>query len=244
MCLTVIQNSAPEDAFLVRTLNIIKPAIPLDKAGYTLFYWRIRLITHSVFQCGGVGISIRYIAGLQREKVFLRLLPWGVFDGFDVSAKLDGVVITNVVESKRGAASSRVGVVAIPCRIRRGWLIAGTNDAFDDVIDEGEVSGMVAVIEHRNRLVLKNVFSELEQSHVRPSPGAVDSKEPQAGGGQPKEMAVAVRHHLVSPFGGCIELQRMVSALMLGKRHFGVGAVDAAGAGIGQMLNPMVSARF
>src|SRR5690625_7179764 len=72
MCLTVIQNSAPEDAFLVRTLNIIKPAIPLDKAGYTLFYWRIRLITHSVFQCGGVGISIRYIAGLQREKVFLR----------------------------------------------------------------------------------------------------------------------------------------------------------------------------
>ena len=57
-------------------------------------------------------------------------------------------------------------------------------------------------------------------------------------------MAVSVGHQLVGAFGRGVELQRMIDTDMFGKRHLGVCTVDARRAGICQVLDLVMPARF
>lgn len=51
---------------------------------------------------------------------------------------------------------------------------------------------------------------------------------------------------VVSKFGGCVELQQVTGAALFAEGHFGIGAVDAAGAraGVGQMRCLYIAAGF
>lgn len=44
-----------------------------------------------------------------------------------------------------------------------------------------------------------------------------------------------MRHQLVGALGGGVELQRVAGAVLFAIGHLGIGTVDAAGAGVGQV---------
>ena len=89
-----------------------------------------------------------------------------------------------------------------------------------------------------------NSAAEFEKRHVGASPGAIHGKETQSAGRQPEQMTIAVRHQFISPLGCCVKLQRVIGAIVLAERHLGIGAIDAARAGIGQMAHFGMTAAF
>ena len=60
-----------------------------------------------------------------------------------------------------------------------GNLLHDPHDAFDDVVDVGEVPLHASVVEDLDGVALQNGPREQEQRHVRPSPGTVHGEEPQ-----------------------------------------------------------------
>ena len=108
-----------------------------------------------------------------------------------------------------------------------GGRVEHAHDAFDDVVDIGEVALHPAVVEDLDRLARQDGPREQHRRHVGPAPRAVDGEEAQAGRRQPVQVAVAVRHQLVGLLGRGVQAHRMIDALVLRKRQRVVGAVDA-----------------
>src|SRR3546814_2200230 len=90
------------------------------------------------------------------------------------------------------------------------WSSDVCSSDLDDVVDVGEVAGVVAVVEHVDRLAGQDLAREQEQRHVRPAPGPVDGEEAQAGGRQVEQVAVGVRHQFVGLLGGRVHAHRVV----------------------------------
>ncbi len=84
----------------------------------------------------------------------------------------------------------------------------------------------MAVVEHVNRLACQDLLGEDKQRHIRPAPGTVYGKEPQAGGGQVVQVAVGVGHQLVGLLGGRVQAQGVIYVVMHGERHGFVGTID------------------
>ena len=141
--------------------------------------------------------------------------------------QLHRVVVADVVDAVRRRAGGRVGAVRIPVGVGRGDVIAGADHPFHDVVDVREVAAHPAVVEHVNRLPLENGFCEQEHRHVGASPRPVHREEAQAGGGEPIQMAVRVRHELVRLLRGRVQRHRMVDVLVHRERHRGVRPVHA-----------------
>ena len=72
----------------------------------------------------------------------------------------------------------------MPCRFVGGALIKHADDAFDDVINLGEITTVFAVVKDSDRLDRQYGFGELEQCHVGSTPRAIDCGEAQTGGQQ------------------------------------------------------------
>ena len=139
-------------------------------------------------------------------------------------------------------ARGRIGRFGAPLGVRRRGPVEDSDDALDDIVDVGEVAPVPAVVEHVDGAVLEDVASEPEQRHVRAAPWSVDGEEPQAGGGDRVEMAVAVRHQLVRLLGGAIERQRVVDVVPHRERQGPVCAVDRARRCIDEMADAVVPA--
>lgn len=185
----------------------IKASIPLHEPGNAFLHRCLGLVAHGGLQEGDVCVGVWHVARLQGQHVLDGLFAHGAFDGFDVGRNLDGAVVADVEQAPGGVAGGGVRVFAVPHRIGLSDLVAGTNDAFHNVIHVGEVSAVVAVVEDLYGLAFEYVFGELEQGHVGPAPGAVHGEEAQTGGGQAEQVAVAVGHEFVGAFGGGVELQ-------------------------------------
>ena len=98
---------------------------------------------------------------------------------------------------------------------RRGGAVEHLHHAFGNVVDIGEVAHHLAVIEDVDRPALEDRLGEQEQRHIRPAPGPVDGKKAQAGGRQPVQMAVGMRHQLIGLLGRGIEADRVVDVVPL-----------------------------
>lgn len=85
------------------------------------------------------------------------------------------------------------------CRLRRG------KNAINDVINVGEVSFHIAVVEEGDGFVLKNGFGKLKQRHVGASPWSVYGEESQGGRRNIEEMDVSLRDDFAGAFGCSIE---------------------------------------
>ena len=103
---------------------------------------------------------------------------------------------------------------------------------------------MVAVVEHINRLARQNLLGEDKQRHIRPAPGTIHGKEPQAGGGQVVQVAVGMGHQLIGLLGGRVQAQGVVYVVMHGERHGFVSAVYRAAGGVHQVLHVVMAAAF
>ena len=154
------------------------------------------------------------------------------------SSELDRRAVADVVDPERRVRGAGVGGGRVPGRVGRGDGVGGADHPLGDVVDEGEVAAVPAVVVEPDRPARADRVGEDHRRHVGPAPGAVDGEEAQAGAGQGEEVGVGVRHQLVRPLGGGVELQRVADLLALGERHRRVGAVDARGRGEDQVRGP------
>ena len=60
------------------------------------------------------------------------------------------------------------------------------HDTFDDVVDVGEITAVVAEIEHVDGFAGQDAAGELEKGHVGTAPRTVHGKKPQSGRWDPE----------------------------------------------------------
>ena len=118
-----------------------------------------------------------------------------------------------------------------------GGVLHHSDDAFDDVIDVGEVAFAFAVVEYLDGLAGFELVGEAEVGHVGAAGGAIDGKEAQPCAGDVVEFAVGVGHELVALFGGGVQRYGVIDFVVGGVGDLLVAAIDAGGAGIDEVLD-------
>ena len=98
---------------------------------------------------------------------------------------------------------------------------------FYDVVDVGEVTLAVAVVEDLYLVAFHEFVGEAEVCHVWATGRTVDGEEAEAGRRDIIELAVCMCHQLVALLGGCIEAYRIVHLVVCRVGHFLVAAIDA-----------------
>ena len=111
------------------------------------------------------------------------------------------------------------------------------DDAFDNVVDIGEVALAVAVVENLDGLACLQFLCGGEVEHVRAACRAVNGKEAEPGGRNIVELAVAVCQELVGFFSGRVEGDRVVDFVFHCEGHFFVAAVDRGAGGVDKVLD-------
>lgn len=112
-----------------------------------------------------------------------------------------------------------------------------TDDAFHNVIDVGEVSFAVSVVEDLDGAAGPQFIGESEVGHVRPSGRAVDGEETEACGGNVVEFGIAVGQEFVRFLGSRIEGDGMVHFVVGAEGDFCISAIHGGGGGIHQVLH-------
>jgi hypothetical protein len=87
--------------------------------------------------------------------------------------------------------------------------VQSADDAFDDIVDVGEVALHVAVVEDVDRPAFEDRLGEQEQRHVGPAPRAVDGEEEQARARDAEQVTVGVREEFVRLFAGRVQTHRV-----------------------------------
>lgn len=154
------------------------------------------------------------------------------------------LVVANVEHTVRRVAGGGVRVGRVKLWVGFSRFVDDADDAFHDVVNVGEVAHHLAVVEHVNRLAFQDGFGEQKQRHVRSAPRAIDREETQPCCRQSKQVAVGMRHQLVGLFSGRIQADRVVDIVMLAEGQLGVATIHTGTAGISQVLDAVVPARF
>ena len=115
------------------------------------------------------------------------------------------------------------------------------DDAFHDIIDIGEIPSAVAVVVDLDGLTFQKLVCEAEIGHIRAPRRTVDGEEAQARGRDIVKLGIAVGEEFVALLGRRIQAHRIIHPVVRAERDFLVAAVDAAGAGIDQVLDTLVS---
>jgi hypothetical protein len=100
------------------------------------------------------------------------------------------------------------------------------HDAFNNVVDVGEVTAHLTVSIDIDRFAGQNCLDELEERHVGTPPWAVDGEEAERRRRYVPEMRIGMRHRLVRLLGRCVDRQRPVGGVRLPERHHGVAAIN------------------
>ena len=115
-------------------------------------------------------------------------------------------------------------------------------DAFHDVIDIGEIATAVAVVVDLDGLAFQQLVRESEIGHVRTACGAVNGEEAEACSRNVVQFGIAVGEEFVAILRCRIQAHRIIHPVIRAERDFLVATVDAAGAGINQVLHRMMPA--
>ena len=158
-----------------------------------------------------------------------------LLEDIDKVQQVLGLATADVVDGIRGDGQA---VLAGP--LFRG-LAHHPDDAFHDVIDIGEIAAAVAVVVDLDGLALEQLVREAEIGHIRTAGGAVDGEEAEARGRDVVQLGIAVGEEFVALLGRRIQAHGIVHPIVRAERNFLVAAVDAAGAGVDQVLDPAVS---
>ena len=159
-----------------------------------------------------------------------------LLEDIDKVQQVLGLTAADVVDGIRGDGKSVLTVLLF-----RG-LAHDPDDAFHDVIDIGEIASAVAVVVDLNGLAFQQLVREAEIGHVRTTGGTVDGEEAEAGGRDIVKFGIAVGEEFVALLGSRIQAHRIIHPVVCTERDFLVAAIDAAGAGINQMLYRMMPA--
>ena len=98
-----------------------------------------------------LGHRLRY-DGRLHDRFFLQ----AIFDAGNELEQRDGSTASNVEDPPRGRAGCRVWSARVPVAISSCRCIQGAKNAFDDVIDVGEVSSLLPSTEDLYGLILQD----------------------------------------------------------------------------------------
>ena len=149
--------------------------------------------------------------------------------------KILGLTTTNVIDSIGGNGQTVVACLTL----RR--LSHDTDNALDDVIDIGEVTTTVAIVVNLDGIALQQLIGKTEIGHVGTTGRTIDSEEAKPRGGDIVELGVAVGKELIALLGSGIKGDRIVNTVVGGERYLLVASIDAAGRGIDEVLNRIVT---
>jgi len=195
-----------------------------------------------LFEGGGVGPGGGDVAGLHGHEFFFGGGAEGVFEGGDEVHEFDGFAAADVVDPVGDVAGGGIGGVAVPAGVGCGRVFHHAGDAFYDVIHVSEIAHHFAAVEDLDGFAFEDGFGEEEEGHVGASPGAVNGKKAEAGGGDVEEVAVGVGHQFVAFFAGGVKGYGVVDVVVDGEGHGGVFAVNRAGGCVYQVFHGMGAA--
>ena len=159
-----------------------------------------------------------------------------LLEDIDKVQQVLGLAAADVVDGIR-----RDGKPVLAVLLFRG-LSHDADDAFHDIINIGEIASAVAVVVNLDGLAFQQLVRESEIGHVRTPCGAVDGKEAEACGRDVVKLGIAVGEEFVALLGCRIQAHRIIHPVVRAERDFLVPAVDAAGAGVDQVLYRMMPA--
>ena len=215
---------------MLMSFYTIIPSIPLSKSSQAFSQAGIGLEAEVLLQWGCVCIGYGHITWLHRNKflVGLEVVVLGqhagthqlfLQDGHEVEKVLGGVV-ADVVHLVRGDGKSVLAVLLL------GGVLHDAHHSLHDVVDIGEVSLAVAIVENLDGLAFHQLVGEAEVSHVGTTSWAINCKEAEAGRGDVVELAIGMGHQLVALLRGGVEAYGVVHLVVCRIRHFLVAAVD------------------
>src|SRR5690625_6465178 len=137
-----------------RSSFLIIVAVPGNESRHSVFNRRARLEPNVAGQSVNVGPAGRNVARLYIHEVFDRLLSEFFFDGFDQVHELDWIVVADVVHAIGRFAAGGTGIIARPVWIGGSRAIDDAHNAFDNIVDIGEITAHVAVVEHLDGFAL------------------------------------------------------------------------------------------
>jgi len=158
-----------------------------------------------------------------------------LLEDIDKVQQVLGLAAADVVDGIR-----RDGKPVLTGLLFRGFAHDPDN-AFHDVIDIGEIATAVAVVVDLDSLAFQQFVREAEIGHIRAPSGTVDGKEAEARGRDIVKFGIAMGEELVALLGCRIQANWIIHPVVRAERDFLVAAVDAAGAGIDQVLDTLVS---
>ena len=239
------------DWFLILVLSFCRAVvffIPFGEFAETVAERGVGLEAEVALKRGGVGESYGDIARLHGDEFFVGFKV--VILGEDAGA--DEFFLENLDEVEEVFWVGVADVVDFVGRERKavfaGFLFGGVchdaEDAFDDVVDVGEVTLAVAVVEDFDFVAFDKLVGEAEICHVGAAGGTVDGEEAETGGGDVVEFGVGVGEELVGFFGGSVKGDGIVDLVVGAERDFFVAAVDGAAGGVDEMFDGVVAAGF
>jgi len=105
-------------------------------------------------------------------------------------------------------------------------VLHDAHHSFHDVVDIGEVTLAVAIVEYLDGLAFHQFVGETEVSHIGTTSGAIDGEEAQAGRGDVVELAIGMGHQLVALLRGGIKRHGIIDLVVCRIRHLLVAAID------------------
>ena len=140
-------------------------------------------------------------------------------DGHKVEEVFGGVV-ADVIYLVRGDGQSVLAVLLL------GGVLHDAHHSLHDVVDIGEVTLAVAIVEYLDGLAFHQFVGEAKVSHIGTAGGAIDGEEAQTGRGNVVELRVGMGHQLVALLRGGVEAYGVVHLVVCRIRHFLVAAID------------------
>src|SRR3989344_7290298 len=197
--------------------NAVVRLVPLHEAADSMLDGSAWPETDVFSKAFDIGRGRWHIPILHWQHFKFGLLSQALFQHLDVAHQLDRLVVANIIDTVRRVTGGRVGRIAGPGGVGPGRSGYDTGNSLNNIIDIGEITDHFSVIEYRYGCSFQYALGELEERHVRPSPGAINREEPQAGTGQLVQMRITMRHQFIGLFGCGIEGDRMIHVIVLGK---------------------------
>lgn len=215
---------------MLMSFYTIIPSIPLSKSSQALSQAGIGLETKVLLQWGCVCIGHGHVTRLHGHEflVSLKVIILGehsgthqlfLQDGYEVK-EVFGRVVADVIYLVRGDGQSVLAVLLL------GGVLHDAHHSLHDVVDIGEVTLAVAIVENLDGLAFNKFVGKAEVCHIGTTCRAINCKEAEAGRGDVVELRVGMGHQLVALLRGGVEAYGVVYLVVCRIGHFLVATID------------------
>ena len=192
-----------------KKLGVVVGFVPLGEVAETFAEGDFRGKSEVALEGGGVCVGGGDVAWLHGDKFFVgfEVVVLGENTGveefflkdLDEVEEAFGLTSADVINGIGRDGETILTEFALRCTFH------DTEDALDDIIDVGEVTTAITVVEDLDGVTLEEFISEAEVCHIGTTGRTIDGEETETRGRNVVEFAVAVGKEFVALLGGCIE---------------------------------------